>query len=208
MICKCGREFSNSQSLNSHQRWCIVVRGEGNINKAGGGGWNKGLTQEIDPRVKISDEAKIKMSIARTGLHLSEAHKLKLSILAKARNFGGHTSKVKLYFKKKDGTEIYLQSSYEIKYATFLEESNVSWIRPGPLNWIDDSGNSHKYYGDFYLQDFDVYVDTKNDFLIKKDAEKIKRVIEQNNVDLKVLSSKELDWLPCPVSTFGSTVDL
>jgi hypothetical protein len=126
----------------------------------------------------------------------SEERRKMMSDFAKERGLGGHTSKLKLFFKKNDGTEVYLQSSYEITYAKLLEENKIDWIRPDPVVWVDANGVSHKYYGDFYLTKFKLYIDTKNDYLIKKDAEKIKRVIEQNKISLKVLSGKELDWLP------------
>lgn len=194
-ICKCGRLFDNSQSFNSHKRWCEIHKGIGNV-ISNTGGWNRGLTKEIDKRLELSAEAIANLSLAKTGGNLSQEHKKKLSKIAKERGFGGHTSKQKLYFKKNDGTEVYLQSSFEIRYAELLEENNIDWIRPSPLNWIDANGEDHRYYGDFYLTEFNLYIDTKNDYLIIKDAEKIKRVTEQNNVNLKVLSSRELGWLP------------
>jgi hypothetical protein len=100
---------------------------------------------------------------------------------------------------KNDGTKVYLQSSYEIQYAMFLESQETKWIRPNPLRWIDEDGISHRYYPDFYLIDSNLYVDTKNDYLIKKDEDKIERVRSQNNVAILVISKEMLDKL-CPVS--------
>lgn len=146
------------------------------------------------------DETKKKISLAlklyRANNPYSESRLKQFSDFAKSVNFGGHTSKRKVSFKKLDGTIVYLQSSYEERYAKFLEDKNVKWIRPDPLKWVDDQNIDHRYYPDFYLIDFDVYVDTKNDFLIIKDANKISKVVEQNSVTIKILSSKELDWLP------------
>jgi hypothetical protein len=135
--------------------------------------------------------------------NMPEEEKLKrskmLSEWAHKLNFGGHTSKVRMEFMKNDGTKVYLQSSYEIQYAMFLESQETKWIRPNPLRWIDEDGISHRYYPDFYLIDSNLYVDTKNDYLIKKDEDKIERVRSQNNVAILVISKEMLDKL-CPVS--------
>lgn len=41
--------------------------------------------------------------------------------------FGGHTSKIKIYFKSKQGFECYLQSSYEITVAGELDANDIKW---------------------------------------------------------------------------------
>jgi hypothetical protein len=33
--------------------------------------------------------------------------------------------------------------------------------------WKDNTGNEHRYYPDFYLPEYDVYLDSKNDYLIE-----------------------------------------
>ena len=57
----------------------------------------------------------------------------------------------------------------------------------------------------------DVYLDPKNDYLIGKDSEKIKRVQEQNNITVLVLDRESLDWDSLKirlVSTIGSATVL
>ena len=62
----------------------------------------------------------------------------------------------------------------------------------------------------------DVYLDPKNDYLIGKDSEKIKRVQEQNNItvlvlDRESLDRESLDWDSLKirlVSTIGSATVL
>jgi hypothetical protein len=120
----------------------------------------------------------------------SEETKAKLSIAAKRNQLGGHTSKRKIFYKKKDGTEVYLQSSYEILLAEILDKLDIEWSRPNPLFWIDDNKVDHRYYPDFKVND--LYFDTKNDYLIEKDKVKIQKVIEQNNIKLIVLSKKDI----------------
>ena len=121
-------------------------------------------------------------------------YKKKMSVLAKERGFGGHTSKVKILYETIDGKQIYLQSSYEILVAKDLDENSIEWIRPDPIMWYDDEGVDHKYYPDFYLKDYDIYLDPKNDYLIKQDKKKIDSVSEQNDVIVLMLSKDQLSW--------------
>ena len=122
--------------------------------------------------------------------------KLIVSKAAINRNLGGHTSKRRLNYIQNDGTLVHLQSSYEIQYAEWLDKNNISWTRPNPLLWLDANNKQHRYYPDFYLVNLDVFIDTKNDYLIIKDQNKINAVRSQNAIQLKVLSKNELTWLP------------
>jgi hypothetical protein len=90
------------------------------------------------------------------------------------------------------GQDFYLQSSYEIRLANILNSQSVLWERPDALEYILD-GVSKRYYGDFYIPSYGVYIDTKNDYLIKIDAPKIEAVREQNNVRLHIFSNKEIN---------------
>jgi len=118
----------------------------------------------------------------------------RLSRQAKEQNFGGHTSKKAVYYKMKNGSVVYLHSSYEEKVAMSLDENNVNWIRPEPLRYIGKDDKEHRYYADFYLKDYNIYLDTKNDYLIQKDKDKIKRVREQNQKIIMVLDKDHLEW--------------
>lgn len=94
-----------------------------------------------------------------------------------------------------------LDSSYELKLAESLDEYNVLWERPKFLRW-ELNGLTHRYFPDFYISDFNVYVDTKNDFLINNvnpkfgitDVEKVHLVELQNNVRIIILNKDQLSW--------------
>lgn len=113
-----------------------------------------------------------------------------MKALSISNSFGGHNSKKKIWFKKNDGETVYLQSSYEKRFAEILEELNIPWTRPEPLRWIDDQGTSHRYYPDFKIQN--IYIDTKNSYLAVKDAVKIETVRRQNNIDLRVVLDENI----------------
>ena len=103
-----------------------------------------------------------------------DAFKERMSKIAKERNFGGITSKIRIWYKQKNGKEIWLQSSYEIEFAKILDKLNLNWERPEPLKWIDNFGKEHRYYPDFKVNG--IYFDTKNDYLAIKDIPKIEAV--------------------------------
>lgn len=120
-----------------------------------------------------------------------------MSEVAKKRHLGGwHTSTSVEY------NGIHLDSTYEIIVAKELDEHEIKWERPKYLNWNDINGNSHRYYPDFYLPEFNVYLDPKNDYLINNkskrfgitDVEKIQLVEQQNNVRIIILDKNNLSW--------------
>lgn len=98
------------------------------------------------------------------------------------------------WYESKIAGRVWLESSYEYKVANFLDTNNINWIRPKFLPYIRN-GKQYRYYPDFYLLEKDLYLDPKNDFLIQKDAEKIRLVQEQNNVKIQIISKKDLkNW--------------
>lgn len=120
---------------------------------------------------------------------LTEEKKQKLSKLAKDRGLGGyrpHPNKGKLY------NGIWFDSNWEVQVAKSLDENKVKWIRPKiGFIWTD---NGNKYYPDFYLCDYDIYLDPKNDYLIKQDKVKIEQAIKRNGIRVIVLNSNQLNW--------------
>ena len=108
---------------------------------------------------------------------------------AKKQGLGGLISSKCFNYK---GT--ILHSTYELNVAKSLDANNVRWVRPKPLSWIDANMNEHLYYPDFYLIDYNTYLDPKNDYLIIKDSDKINRVIQYNNVKVLILDKNQLSW--------------
>lgn len=97
------------------------------------------------------------------------------------------------YSKRSNYNGITLDSSYELLLAKDLDKNNVKWIRPKSLVYFDGVQN-RRYIPDFYLPDYDVYLDPKNDFLIKKDRRKIKLTEECNDVSILILDKNSLTW--------------
>ena len=104
-----------------------------------------------------------------------------------------HTEKTKQILKEKalsskhrrlkKGTikykEILLDSSWELELAKRLDEQNIAWIRPNPLSWIDETGITHNYFPDFYLPDYNIFLDPKNPQALKVQKKKINCLLSQ-----------------------------
>jgi hypothetical protein len=156
--------------------------------------WNSGLTAITDVRVaKNADSIRnTSKKIGRCANPIKESERRqKLSASAKRLNFGGYQSNSgrSKKFKVLDsfGKETCLQSTYELLCSRILDEMSVRWIRPRSLTY-----DNRKYFADFYLVDYDLYLDPKNDYKIRLDKDKIAKVIDQNNVRVVVLSKNEI----------------
>lgn len=104
-------------------------------------------------------------------------------------NCGGETNYKK--FKYKD---IWFDSSWEVDLAKWMDERGIQWerSRKNMFFWVDENKNNRRYYPDFYLADFNIYLDPKNKFLQKKDAFKLEKVRLLNNINL---ISGDLDFI-------------
>lgn len=82
-----------------------------------------------------------------------------------------------------------MQGSYELKLSQWLDERGIKWKREGCFRY-----DGRRYFPDFHLVETDEYLDIKNDYLIGIDADKIKRVREQNpSVKLHVFTLKNME---------------
>lgn len=82
-------------------------------------------------------------------------------------------SRKNIYYEHKTLGTILLESSWEEKLAKFLDTKYIDWIRPKFLRWTDKENKSRLYYPDFYLPEYDLYLDPKNPYCISKDKEKL-----------------------------------
>lgn len=203
--CKfCQKRLKNKIALSQHENKCFknpdklmpFSKVNGDIKNGKIKHWSKGQTKENN------------LSLANASMKLKQRYKTgeikksgcviwskeKRSEHAKNTNFGGYRPNAGRSKKYKVidsfNNEQCLQSSYEYRFFQLLNFYDVKWLRPKHLKYDDK-----KYFADFYLPEFDIYVDTKNDYLIKLDREKIEKVIEQNLVRLEVLSENDLTEL-------------
>jgi hypothetical protein len=89
------------------------------------------------------------------------------------------------------GVKTWLQSSYETQLADIMTQNDILWCRPKALSY-NDGDRDRKYYPDFFLPDYDLYLDTKNDYLAKVDAGKIELVRNQHGIQLFIITQKQI----------------
>ena len=68
---------------------------------------------------------------------------------------------------------VMLESSWELALAERLDELKIKWERPEPLKWVDQDGITHNYFPDFYLPEYDIYIDPKNPHAVAAQKDKI-----------------------------------
>lgn len=215
LVCKfCGKECKNKNSLVQHEIRCKLNPNKNELPNTSGKNngmygkhaWNKGLNKDIDDRVKQSSETfkkrrsegKYKLTGKAKTPEIEQRRKNKLSKYAKENNnFWKYRKKHLIKYKN-----FQFDSSYEIEVVKSLEENNIKWEKPKSFKYIDNNNKEHTYTPDFYLPEYDVYLDPKNDFLINninpnlgyKDTDKIKWVMEQNNIKIYIIDKNSLHW--------------
>jgi hypothetical protein len=130
-----------------------------------------------------------KKSSAKTCSH--ECRKKIYSETAKNNPHMGGNKNNKAYgwYTSPTAGKVWLESSWEYIVAKSLDGENIKWIRPRYLTY-----SNKRYYPDFYLVDYDVYLDPKNPYLQQVDSEKIQIAARENSVRIIILSKTELTW--------------
>jgi hypothetical protein len=122
-----------------------------------------------------------------TGPH-SEETKEKISKALSLNNKGG---RCKWYFYNGQ----WLQGTWELTYAKYLDLKNIKWKKLGigdkdhSFEWEDIDGKHH-YTPDFYLEEKSQYIEVKG-YWWGNDKEKMRQVLSQNDIDLKIVEKKE-----------------
>lgn len=106
----------------------------------------------------------------------------KIIACVKIRTYQNGSRKTLWYFNKNENKNVLLESSWELKFAQFLDEKNIFWVRPKHLIWFDKKNIKRYYFPDFYLTNYDLYVDPKNIYCLKKDEEKLKTIEKNINI--------------------------
>jgi hypothetical protein len=95
------------------------------------------------------------------------------------REYQNGSRKPVWFYNPTEGKEVLLDSSWEVKTAELLIAKSIKWIRPPFIKWQDKKGKTRRYFPDFYLPDYDVYLDPKNPYCLTLDEEKIREISKQ-----------------------------
>ena len=83
---------------------------------------------------------------------------------------------------------VLLDSTWELELAKRLDRIDIKWIRPDPIVWIDGQGKSHHYFPDFYLPEYDLFLDPKNPQAVRVQQKKLDILLKQYP-NIKILYS-------------------
>lgn len=204
--CKfCGKTAKNKNSFAQHERLCKLNPNRQYTNfsndtwqkeKGGNNQYTNALKNGECFEMSYETREKLRIKALQQPPKTKEVLD-KLSTLAKERGLGGVKQSRWIRYKGKT-----LGSTYELKVAQSLDENDIKWDTCKKFYYIGPDKRVRSYTPDIYLIDYDVYLDPKNDFLIKNinpslgfsDLEKIKLVEEQNKIRVIVLNKEQLCW--------------
>lgn len=131
------------------------------------------------------------LNIKKCFICSKECYKQLCSLNARINpNCGGETNFKRYYYK-----DIMFDSSWEVDIAKLMDKLNIKWIRTKKLilYWFDINQIKRRYHPDFYLPEYDLYLDPKNNYKQKLDKEKLLKVKENNlNINLIVGIKEEI----------------
>lgn len=196
----CSKEFK-PLGVASHTRSCVL-----NPNKVSSnierytrvhGSWRKGLTKSNDERIRKNSEnlsktlirqvASSDFKIRRPGNLAREATSQRQSL----QNSGGRS-------KWFDVGGIKVQGTWEYSIALKLNELFIKWLRPNSVYFIfkyELDGKMRSYTPDFYLPEFDVYLEIKGHWW-GNDRLKMDTVIQKYPTHKFIIVEKQ-DYLEC-----------
>lgn len=104
--------------------------------------------------------------------------------------FGGNCSRNIIEYKSPNTNLTYkFDSSWEHKLAVLLDQERIEWTRPTePVKYLSET-KTRRYFPDFFLPTYNVYIDTKNPWRVKEDMNKLMLVTQQNQIALVIIQS-------------------
>lgn len=205
----CDKICKNDNSLRNHERLCklnpdrqILKSNFIEYNKKkqelGMSGTNQFIKAKKEGRVVVvSEETRKKLGKINKGKQLTESHKNKLKIAMRkavlenpnsysANNVSGRTPIIEY-------NGFRLKGSWELLVAKWLDENNIKWtniIEGFDYEW---EGSKHIYYPDFYLLEYDKYIEVKG-FERERDRRKwevVNNLIIIKKDDITKIKNKE-----------------
>ena len=89
-----------------------------------------------------------------------------------------------------DGSEVLMDSTWEVAMAKKFDELGVKWVRDENmiLEYRTVRNRKRKYIPDFYLPEYDLYIEVKG-YWTDAARHKMVDVVERNNVKVLILES-------------------
>lgn len=179
-ICRyCGRICANANSLRNHERLCKSNPDHQTV-KNNLAEFNN-LIREGKATRKVSNQY-IKSKETGVSYELSEQTRQKLRDIGKHRRHTDDTKKrisnsmsrvAKEHPEKYSLSQIHkrtkhftykgfrIDGTWELIVAQYLDNENIKWTKKVRCFEYDWLGKKHNYYPDFYLPDYDKYIEVK-----------------------------------------------
>lgn len=202
--CNICKKFFSKYGIKTHIRFKHEKKPNIGGFKIGNIPWNKGRTlgtyKEIygESRTNEIIEKALKTKKRNNSLNHTKETKEKLSLIRsqiiEEKGAGGFLD-VKYYSIKNIVNETFkVRGTWEVKFAEWLNKQNILWKRKIYITYKDDMGIRRTYTPDFYIPYTGLYIEIKG-YYPKNDRIKLKKVIEQNKIDLVVLFERHIKKL-------------
>lgn len=198
-FCGVNLEEIDKNKRASHVKWCLENPNRDknltSIKAARLSSANPETAKKISKSIKTlhengfySDTYKKLSDINKSRVyHHSNETRLKISQAAKKSNHQRVCKSTHPYIDK-NGRIFKFDSTWEDALADRLDFLDIKWERPSPIEYtLPNETQPRKYYADFYLPDYNLYLDPKNPYCCEQQKEKI--TILQTFINLKILHS-------------------
>ncbi len=206
LSCKfCGKNYESKNALIQHEMRCssnperIQSSCIKNFNAKGRTVWNKGLDKSdarIQKQIATYKERfnkgvyKVLRGSSNPACRPEVRERISKTCLMKSKTGTWHTSLAKN--KHIDYNGVDLHCSWELRYAMYLDNNNIPWIRCKDRFPYEYKGVMHYYTPDFYLPRSDEYIEIKG-YSTGKDYAKWKQFPKDKT--LVVMKKEDLDKL-------------
>jgi len=95
-------------------------------------------------------------------------------------------------YQYKNGTEVLMDSTWEVAMAERLDHLKIAWERREDMKlpYLSKSGRKRNYIPDFYLPEYDIYIEVKG-YWTDAARYKMNAVQDANPVKIVILESLE-----------------
>jgi hypothetical protein len=164
----------------NHSRWCIenpkrkeYTETAKKLNVFKKNFRNQFSKAKVENReIHVSEETRNKFRESARGRKLSDSTKAKIS----------ESSLKSTHRRLRRNPIVYngvlMDSTWEVELAKRLDSLEIKWERPEPIKWIDNHGKTRNYFPDFYVPEYDLYLDPKNVYAFSKQKEKIEVLLK------------------------------
>lgn len=201
LTCKfCGKECKNSNSLRNHERLCKenphrqqspFEKKEIQDNRNKSNQFIKAKSLGVD--YEISDETRNKFKELANRVWTVEKRKeqsdwMKIQAQRNLDNYPDSYLHKNIFGRSKKTLykNEWMHSSWELEFAMWLDSIQVEWTKKVPYFTYDWDGSVRRYFPDFYLKEFDLYVEVKG-YQTERDIAKWKCI-----PNLAIVKEKEI----------------